>query len=297
MPKSEHDTNPSVPIALHRESAVEPLVRRPTERGLGGSSRPPPPPHAVPASTPVGAKKDSVEVLLDGIDAPPERTRQTPQSAGQASAAYHVEHAVRPARTTPDAEPKVVVATSPMPATLRLDRARVEALALRAEAQAYAQPRVSRAADTDDATAFPAPSRVSVPLRSAIALVAGLAVVAAIFAVVLKRTGGEDAGVMEPAVTAAAAAAPLAAPSPAPAAASATAPAMAAVPPPAPEPVAATETASAAAPPPSPAPTPPPAATVAAATATAPPRPAGSAKPRPRPTAAPDLGEFKTTFH
>jgi hypothetical protein len=55
--------------------------------------------------------KDSVELLLDGMTGPrPDRTRTTPQSAGEASASYHAKHGVHPAHTLSEPGPKVVIA-------------------------------------------------------------------------------------------------------------------------------------------------------------------------------------------
>jgi hypothetical protein len=63
----------------------------------------------VPAAVPPG-KKDSVEVLLEGMTTPqPPRTKTMPQTDGEASASYHARHNVRAARTSPDDEPKVIV--------------------------------------------------------------------------------------------------------------------------------------------------------------------------------------------
>ncbi len=118
-------------------------IRPTTERGLGGpdsgsgSSGPqsfgrpmgvvvPPPSGRGPnAVTPVGVAtlsasaalaasatrpKDSVELLLEGMAGPrPDRTKTTPQSAGEASAAYHAKHGVHPAQTLSEPGPTVVV--------------------------------------------------------------------------------------------------------------------------------------------------------------------------------------------
>jgi hypothetical protein len=81
------------------------------------------------ATAPPDAKKDSVELLLDGITGPqPERTKTMPQTDGQASAAYHARHDVRPARTSPDDEPKVVIERAPQAPTVRIDRSRISKL-------------------------------------------------------------------------------------------------------------------------------------------------------------------------
>jgi hypothetical protein len=71
----------------------------------------------VPAAVPDG-KKDSVEVLLQGMTTPqPPRTKTMPQTDGEASASYHARHHVRAARTSPDDEPKVIVERSGQPPT------------------------------------------------------------------------------------------------------------------------------------------------------------------------------------
>src|ERR1700722_13562066 len=71
------------------------------------------PPELTPIAAPVTATppptKDSVELLLEGMAGPrPDRRKTTPQSDGEASAAYHAEHRVRRARTSEPAGPKVV---------------------------------------------------------------------------------------------------------------------------------------------------------------------------------------------
>jgi hypothetical protein len=80
----------------------------------------------VPAAAPQDLKKDSVELLLDGITGPqPERMRTMPQTDGDASAAYHARHDVRAARTSPDEEPKVVIERITQPPTIRIDRSKL----------------------------------------------------------------------------------------------------------------------------------------------------------------------------
>jgi len=54
--------------------------------------------------------KDSVELLLDGMGGPrPERRKTTPQSDGEASASYHVQHGLHRAHALGEPGPKVVV--------------------------------------------------------------------------------------------------------------------------------------------------------------------------------------------
>jgi hypothetical protein len=269
----DSDTDPSTPEAL-RGPAVD------TDPGLGpvapvtpviaqpGVSKPPPPlparATAVTASASPGPKKDSVELLLEGMPAQqPQPPRTTPQTAGQSSAAYHVEHAVRPAHTSPDDVPKVVVERAPQHATVRLNRARLQAVIDQAQAEKASQAQLSQHG-----------AGMPMSLRIAIAVVAGLAVVLGIFLVA--RPSADSAATVAPPPpplttvrpTSTAAAMPTVVPAP-----TATE-----------TPVAATDTVSAT-------PAAPPVAT------------SSSAKPRPRPTAPAatgsggDLGEFKTTFH
>jgi hypothetical protein len=66
----------------------------------------------IPVSSATGGTKDSVELLLEGMGGPrPDRTKTMPQTAGEASAAYHAEHAVRAGRTARDEGRKVLVDT------------------------------------------------------------------------------------------------------------------------------------------------------------------------------------------
>jgi hypothetical protein len=151
VPTDEHDTDPSTPEARRSTEGRSgaPFGDDPPPSPEGVSERPPvpristdpgvgPPSEVrVPTPRPMGivvpvaapfAKKDSVEILLDGITGlQPERTKTTPQTDGQASAAYHARHDVRPARTSPDAEPKVVVERAQHAPTLRIDRAKLNA--------------------------------------------------------------------------------------------------------------------------------------------------------------------------
>ena len=180
----DSDTDPSTPEALRApgvdtDPGLGPGGRAAsTNPGLGG---PPPPlvtvtPMSVPVQTPVaaGAKKDSVELLLEGmpLQQPPPPPRTTPQTAGQSSAAYHVEHSVRPAHTSPDDMPKVVVERAPQHATVRLDRARLQAVIDQAQAEKAALAQQREQAQ-QQAAGMP------MSLRIAIAIVAGLAVVLA----------------------------------------------------------------------------------------------------------------------
>jgi hypothetical protein len=121
---TDDDTDPSTPSAQRSTEGTfddtDPVLmpikalRPSTHPGLG------PPSDTRPAPTqPMGIvaptagpdiRKDSVELLLDGISgAQPARTKTTPQTDGEASAAYHSRHDVRRAHTSADEEPKVVI--------------------------------------------------------------------------------------------------------------------------------------------------------------------------------------------
>jgi hypothetical protein len=290
--KEQQDTDPSTPGALRGLAPTDPTpqplpasVHVSTDPGVGPPSQPPmasarpvhrTPPMGivVPASSQVGPRKDSVELLLDGMQGPqPERPKTMHQTDGHASASYHAEHMVRPARTSPDEVPKVVVERPLQAPTTRIDRARVQAVIEAAEARRRA----------NEATAV-LPQQIAP--RVVVAIVAGVVVVLGLF-VVFRLTLGNHAS-------------PTAATNPV-----ATKPAVvAAVAPPtpvattAPTPIAATAQPAA-----SPAPTdtattaPRPTATAAWTTSPA------SAKPKnPRTgpaatTGSGDLGEFKTNFH
>jgi hypothetical protein len=137
-------------LVAARAVADSPSGQPTTDPGLGPSSAPPPssvrrpmgvtvpapsvrprpgpsaitPPEITPIAAPLSATpsstKDSVELLLEGMTGPrAERRKTTPQSDGEASAAYHAEHGVRRARTSEPAGPKVVVERPAAGAVLR----------------------------------------------------------------------------------------------------------------------------------------------------------------------------------
>jgi hypothetical protein len=247
---------PPAPVAVRTTPSAPPLPPRAAT------------PAAVSAVTPAGPKKDSVELLLEGMPTvQPQQPRTTPQSAGQSSAAYHAEHSVRPAHTSPDDVPKVVVERAPQHQTVRLDRVRLQAVIEQAQAE-----RAARQAPPD-------PS-MPMSLRIAIAVVAGLAVVLGIFLYVRSQPVVATTAPPPPASTSH----PVIPLPAAPVAVTATTPTV--------EPVATTSEPS-------------PSATDTVSIApSAPPISTGAApRPRPRPAAPPspggttDLGEFKTTFH
>jgi hypothetical protein len=193
MATNENDTDPSTPSARRLTPVAQgsagdalgladtqptalaittPAPPRPsTNPGLG-----PPPERRAPPTRPIGivvppvlsgAKKDSVELLLDGITGPqPERPKTMPQTDGEASAVYHARHDVRPARTSPDDIPKVVVERPLQSPTLRIDRSR---------AAEWDEAAVRAGLDT---TAVEPPQ---IGPRVVVALVAGLLVVLALF--------------------------------------------------------------------------------------------------------------------
>ncbi len=130
MATKEHDTDPSTPSARRPTEGLadDPVViprEQPVPVRTGAPMKPstdpgvgPAPQLRAPSERPMGivvpaaalSKKDSVELLLEGMTTPqPPRTKTMPQTGGEASAAYHARHDVRAARTSPDDEPKVIV--------------------------------------------------------------------------------------------------------------------------------------------------------------------------------------------
>jgi hypothetical protein len=228
----------------------------------------------VPASSPVNPKKDSVELLLDGMQGPqPERPKTMPQTDGQSSASYHAEHMVRPARTSPDEEPKVVVERPLQAPTTRIDRGRVQAVIEAAEARRRAM----------EATAV-LPQQIAP--RVIVAIVAGVVVVLGLFVALRITVGGRAGPATAPVAAASAPPVVAAVAPPTPVAATAPAQPVATADPAGSAPPAETATA---------APRPPPAPAWAASPPSAKPK-APSAAPR-APTGSSDIGEFKTTFH
>ena len=112
-------TDPGLGPTVGASSCVRPPADvRHRARAVASETRGPnaiTPPEMSPIAPPAGRPrpssiKDSVELLLEGMAGPrPERRKTTPQSDGEASAAYHAEHGVRRARTSEPAPPKVVV--------------------------------------------------------------------------------------------------------------------------------------------------------------------------------------------
>jgi hypothetical protein len=143
MTTKDHDTDPSTPSA--RRSAPPLRANDGTDPGVG------PPTEIVRKDTPLnivvpspqaqvqaqvglagqgesaavgvggGQKKDSVELLLEGIAGPrPGRARTTPQSAGEASAVYHAEHSVHRGQAPLEEASKVLVERPPTPREIPL---------------------------------------------------------------------------------------------------------------------------------------------------------------------------------
>jgi hypothetical protein len=153
MTTKEHDTDPSTPSARRpnkmRSSAPPPPAD--TDPGLAPppvqtdppsvplgikvpSTRPPPIEADSAEAAPVGLatnedaqkglKKDSVELLLEGMaELRLDRSRTTPQTDGQASASYHAEHEVRALeRPPPEPDQPKVLLEQPPTVTVRLVR-------------------------------------------------------------------------------------------------------------------------------------------------------------------------------
>jgi hypothetical protein len=300
MTTKDNDTDPSTPSArrtndVRVQSQLDdtepgpvrtPLPPRPsTDPGVA----PPPEPRQAPVRpmgivVPVAAapnlKKDSVELLLDGMTgAQPERTKTMPQTDGDASAAYHARHDVRAARTSPEEEPKVIIEKQALQATIRIDRSKIKDL----------NESLIRAGAMDPTAVLPP----RIGRRIILAVAAGVAVVVGLFAA-LRLTGRLDANHPAPAAAAPRQALP---------ALTTAAPAVATTAPSGLEPSPGSASALPSATAPSATPT-----ESAHATTSAAPKarsaPSGSAsahppKPKPAPSASatPDLGELKTTFH
>jgi hypothetical protein len=179
---NEDDTDPSTPTARrsNRPAAPEgtdPGIGEPVTGPVAVPTRPlgivvpgpgistmtPTPPPTL-AQQALLKKKDSVEILLEGMtDQRLERTRTTPQSDGQASAAYHSEHEPRVAEKAPkDDVPKVLLDRPLTPTS-------VSARLSPAPARAYSA----------DATVFVPPQRLG--FRVVVAAVLGLVVAGLVF--------------------------------------------------------------------------------------------------------------------
>lgn len=201
MTTQNHDTDPSTPGAKRLSEPRTPRaaavglddVGQPFEEDVAGAGRtsasrsrpttdpgiaPPPGPLPVPrhpmgiiVPPAVARANDSVDVLLDGISREqPEPARALPETQGQSAAAYHGEHTLRAARTSPIEEAKVVIDPATPPET---------APVVRFTALPDADPRAW--GETTAVRPQPLGSRVF------IAIAAGVGVVSVIF-VTLQRT-------------------------------------------------------------------------------------------------------------
>jgi hypothetical protein len=122
-----------------------------------------------------GQKKDSVELLLEGIAGPrPGRARTTPQTGGEASAVYHAEHDVHPGQAPFEVQSKVLVERPATPRAIPVPAIERRAASLRP------------ALHSTDPTVV---TRDDLRRRLVIAFVAGLLVVLGLF-VVLRLTSG-----------------------------------------------------------------------------------------------------------
>lgn len=187
MTINDQDTDPSTPGARHpprsRAASTDPGVGPPPQvtETKAMSVVVPPPSRTAPEGQPVSVfastarKKDSVELLLEGMAGPrPDRVKTTPRTAGEASASYHAEHAVHAAYTCPDDDPKVMVEGGSVQARERTDPSGFRASLAEV-------PEGWRAADPTHVPARPLGPRI------VLAALAGLLVVLVIF-VALGRT-------------------------------------------------------------------------------------------------------------
>lgn len=144
-PKPGTSTDPGVAPSRSHASDTDPDPRGAapsTDPGLAPPSGPANVPHRapivvlaaraggpprVPARVAAG-KNDSIDSLLEGIAGDqPEKTKKTPQSRGEAAAAYQVEHKLLPGQPTPPPQPSVIVERPPQPPTIRIERAKIDA--------------------------------------------------------------------------------------------------------------------------------------------------------------------------
>jgi hypothetical protein len=295
---NDDDTDPSTPSA-RRSSRPAPPGLEGTDPGVGepvtepvavpkrplgivvpgpGLSTMTPTPAPVTTQRGVVRPKDSVEILLDGMtDQRLERTRTTPQSDGQASAAYHSEH-------KPRASEKAIDVTVPK---VLLDRPLTPTAVSPRKSPTPARPYSA------EATVMIPPPRLGVRLMLAVA--GGLLVAAVVFMLLratATREGAPAPQAADPTVTAVGNPSPGASPPPTPTmtAAAANAIPVAFEPPTLPPPPAAAEASATA-----------PAASTSVAGSHLAAAPASSTlkrhtKAAPAPTASGDIGEFRTNF-
>jgi len=209
----DNDTDPSTPSARRASEAPPALVKGPnadtapdpaalrpgTDPGVGNPpsqlgvapkrrlgivvpapgvlATPFPPTAATPDPPAEAPRKDSVELLLEGMgEQRLDRPKTTPQSDGEASATYHTEHTVHPSEHPPPEDPAKVLLDRPQtPTAIQLRRS------LRA-------PR-SGSKNREAAPTMLTPSRVG--RRVLVAAMAGILVVVAFFLVLelaIRRT-------------------------------------------------------------------------------------------------------------
>jgi hypothetical protein len=173
--QTDPGVGPPAPIRVLAPQTIGVVVPGPA------SSSPSSEPISAEDFTPGQLKKDSVELLLAGIaSAQPDRTKTTPQTDGEASAAYHAEHSLRRA-----SNPRIQTSTVLIdrPPTLR-------AIPLSAHQQ-RARDRASGAAEAPTHITGRRRSETPLPRRLFFALVAGALVVLAAFVAI--RTVGQGA--------------------------------------------------------------------------------------------------------
>lgn len=200
MSTNEDDTDPSTPSARRssrpspRVEGTDPGVGDPVTEPIAVPTRPlnivvpapglstmtPTPPPAA-AQQALLKHKDSVEILLDGMtDQRLDRTRTTPQSDGQASAAYHSAHTPPASERAPNDDVPKVLLDRPLTPTAVSPRPSPPA-----PARSY----------SSDATVLVAPERLG--RRIAVAVMLGL-LVAGVVLLLLEMTGRRPATSVSP---------------------------------------------------------------------------------------------------
>jgi hypothetical protein len=291
---NDDDTDPSTPSARRSSRPAPPGVEG-TDPGVGEPVTEPVPvpkrplgivvpgpglstmtPTPAPVATQRGVirPKDSVEILLDGMtDQRLERTRTTPQSDGQASAAYHSEHKPRASEKAIDVMVPKVLLDRPLTPTAVSPRT---------------SPMPARPYSADATVMIPPPR---LGFRLAVAVAGGLLVTAMVF-MLLRAMATREAPASDsagPTVTVVGNANATPPPIPIPTAAAASAVPVAFEAPTLPPPVPSAEASATA-----------PAASTSAARSRPAAAPASSSTPKrhtkPAPSASGDIGEFRTNF-
>ena len=165
---------------------TDPGVAPPSDRGGARAARVVVPParskpplapqgHTPPMPFTAPKANDSIDVLLDGITGGGhgrEKPRVTPETRGEASAAYDGEHKLLPKQPTPVPEESVIVARPQLAATLRIDRAELARMSP-SPTPASVQP-VMRGGEPTVVTPRTQGPRVVIALFSAILVVFGI---------------------------------------------------------------------------------------------------------------------------